>query len=612
MRFVFDIEVYKNFFSLIAINVLTGKKYVFVTFENRDDRAKLKRFLSTNPVLIGYNSYDYDIPVLSYFLTGASLSDTFEFSSQIIKRKHFAKLPTEYYRMRDNPNLKGIDLMRVLSLDGIGVSLKQCGILLKWKLLQELPISPETLISKENLSTLLDYNENDVLMTLELYKAAIEDIKLREFISQEYQVDVMNNSESYIANDLITHLYARETNQHPMMFREKRTERDIIPVADCIGGNIDFVSPKMQKFLSEFKTKSITPKDQSAIQQMVKINNTEYQMGVGGLHSIDKPGIFKSTEDKILIDADVSSFYPYIMLNNQIKPAHLENCFLDILRRIVEQRIDYKRLGDTLRAYTLKIVINAIFGKLGCETFWLYDMLAFYSVTISGQLYLLSLVDMLENKGIEVISANTDGVVAYFDRSQLDKYYQICEQWQQKTNFDLEFTEYEKYVRRDVNSYGAKTTKGKVKVKGAFEDITTIPFNFGVRKRYNMPIVQKSIQQYFFNDVPIKDTIQSSQSIHDFLITQKPGKKFTVEFEGEEVQRINRYFVSTNGGYLQKSEKDNPERKLSLVAEQVQLANNIKDDSIENYPNLDYNYYIHEVQKIVDKIQPPITKSKLF
>lgn len=651
MIYAFDIEVYRNFFSMVVVNVSTNQVYKFYSFGNRDDRSKIIRFLSTNPTLVGFNSAGYDVPVLNYYLKGGSLEDTHKFSTSIVEHKRFERRDREYYLMRDNHSIDNIDLMHVLSIDGMGVSLKQCGIFLKWKLLQELPIDPKATIQKNQVKILLDYNENDSLITKQVYLEAVNDIELRQFIENEYSVEVINCGESQIANELITQLYYRETGISPFIFKEQRTSRTIFPVSEAVGKNIKFTSKHMMNFFEDFKQLKLDTKNPLAIKQKVTIGFTDYQMGVGGLHSVDKPKVFEPSDNEIIMDADVSSFYPFIMLNNNIKPAHLDAKFLHILRRIVNQRIDYKKLGDALRAYTLKIVINSIFGKLGCETFWLYDLLAFYSVTISGQLYLLSLIDKLEASGIQVISANTDGVVAHFDKSRLDDYFQVCDNWQRETNFNLEFVQYDKYIRKDVNNYAARSCaewesidgkykpkpKNKIKSKGSFEAITDLPFNFGVRKQYTMPIIPKAIKAYFFKGVPIADTINGADSIHEFLMVQKPGRKFQVLFKGKPAQRINRFYVSNEGGRLVKvdttlTEEDKkikqeahnaflewlneePEEltfEISIRNELVQLANNIPDPHISNYQDLNREFYIKEARKIKDLIEPQTTKSTLF
>jgi hypothetical protein len=47
----------------------------------------------------------------------------------------------------------------------------------------------------------------------------------------------------------------------------------------------------------------------------IVINGTEYTMGMGGLHSVEKSVSYYSDDNHILKDVDVESYYPRIILN---------------------------------------------------------------------------------------------------------------------------------------------------------------------------------------------------------------------------------------------------------------------------------------------------------
>ena len=150
-----------------------------------------------------------------------------------------------------------------------------------------------------------------------------------------------------------------------------------------------------------------------------------------------------------------------------------------------------------LTSDSLKIVINAIYGKLNFELGFLYDPMAALKVVINGQLFLLMLIERLEDKGFKVVSANTDGVTAFVDNDKKEEYMNICSQWEIDTKMELDYTYYEKIVRNNVNNYMAVTKEG-VKTKGkAF--LTKIDLSGG----YNSPIVGLAVYNYFINNIPI-------------------------------------------------------------------------------------------------------------
>ena len=114
------------------------------------------------------------------------------------------------------------------------------------------------------------------------------------------------------------------------------------------------------------------------------------------------------------------------MINLNIYPKHLSREFLDLFQGIVTQRLEAKKAGDKPVADALKIVANSCYGKLNFEHGWMYDSEASYTVTLTGQLFLLMLVEMLEENGFEVCYANTDGISAKVDRKRKDTFNKIC------------------------------------------------------------------------------------------------------------------------------------------------------------------------------------------
>ena len=182
---------------------------------------------------------------------------------------------------------------------------------------------------------------------------------------------------------------------------------------------------------------------------------------------------------------DVSSYYPNLIINNNFYPQHLGAGFIQVLKRITAERLAAKKAKDKVKADGLKITVNSIFGKLGSENFWLQDAKQMLSTTVTGQLGLLMLIEGLHLNGIQVISCNTDGIVCKIPRELESKYYEISHAWEKAANLELEYTEYKKYVRRDVNSYITEKKDGSTKEKGAFLK------EVDLKKAYHMPIVAR-------------------------------------------------------------------------------------------------------------------------
>ena len=81
---------------------------------------------------------------------------------------------------------------------------------------------------------------------------------------------------------------------------------------------------------------------------------------------------------------------------------------------------------------------------------------------------------------------------------------------------------------------------------------------------------------------------------------QRANKKFKVLYGTTPVQRINRYYASTNGYFLFKvDEAGKPENMLTKSG--VTILNKMDDLSIEDR-HINYQYYINEASKIVNDL----------
>ena len=116
----------------------------------------------------------------------------------------------------------------------------------------------------------------------------------------------------------------------------------------------------------------------------------------------------------------------------------------------------------------LKIVLNGTFGKLFSKWSILFAPELGIRTTITGQLALLMLIEMMECSGIRVVSANTDGIVLLIPEGMDGIKAQVVQWWEKRTGMEMESTLYRSLHSRDVNNYVAITTDGKAS-EGALE-----------------------------------------------------------------------------------------------------------------------------------------------
>ena len=290
-------------------------------------------------------------------------------------------------------------------------------------------------------------------------------------------------------------------------------------------------------------------------------------------------------------------------------PAQLSPKFPILYRdAIVLPRLKAKQDGDTVMANGFKLAANSVYGKSNSKYSWLFDPLYTIKTTLAGQLGLCLLSEMLFEglEGMVMLQINTDGLTVRIKREQMERYYEICKEWEERTALGLEYVEYSKMIIRDVNTYMAIKMDGKVKRKGAMCTYEDLIGNGEYHKAFNQLIVPHAINEYFVNNIPVEETIKNGTNIFDYCKTYNRTKGFvcyTTDENGVGKQyqsKTNRYFLSTKGKVFSKEK----EGKVSSIEASglVKIYNKSEDNTpIESY-NIDYDYYINEANKIIHVI----------
>lgn len=620
LRYGYDIEIFKNFFSVIFINMIDkSDKHIFIIHNKskRNDLKKLLMFINKPNRFIGYNSLKYDDLILNYLIknektlifkhTNEIVKDLFELSQSIIensRKRLFYKAEPTRSLSKVKTHYKSLDLMSLMAFDKLKVGLKQVSVNMKWHKIQDLPKKFDEVVEKEEVEEILKYNENDVLITLELLNKVIDEVKLRYSVSKQYKVDVMSSSRSEIADKIMSKLYEDKSGISYWDFKDLRDNKTEIHFKDIIWSKINFKTKPLQNLLIKLnKTTVVAKKGNKDFKEQVILFDCMHTMAKGGLHSKMPPMVIEEDDDYVIIDLDYGSFYPNIMIVLNIIPPHLGEAFLDVLKTITTQRLKAKAEGDKTTADALKIVINSIYGKLGFEYGYMYSPSCMYETTINGQLILLKTIENLELAGHRCFYSNTDGATFKVKRGKEEDFYKIANSYAKEINIPIEYANYKKCVIRDVNAYSIQTTEGKVKEKNLFSREITLD------KGYNMPIISIALYNYFVKNIPVEKTIKEHTDIYDFCKSQKVGSQYTVELhylkdnklQIDECQKTNRYFVVNYGAKLYKR-KVQTNRLADLVSgRHIALFNDYYES---NDYNINYNYYIQETQKVIDVLEP--------
>ncbi len=587
---VLDCEVYPNYF-LVAFKNINNGKTVSIEIKGEDtcltdyDKTKLNTIMHKKTTF-GFNSRNYDMPIILYALKQKTAREIYELSNFIIEGNNPSWKTMQAHSLVVPTGYKHFDIQE--PAPGVRVSLKLYGGRMNSRTLQDLPIEPGTILTEQQMADIAEYCINDLDTTIELYENIKDQIALRVDMSEKYGQDLLSKSDAQIAEAVIKSELqkGRKAYLRPPKYAENTTFKYSVP---------DFISFKTEQLKNalniisnhEFELDgrgSIKlPKALSSMK--IKLGNSIYQLGVGGLHSTEKSQTIIPNENQILADRDVASYYPRIILNLRLYPKHLGERFLTVYEQIVNDRLAAKQAKDSVTSDSLKIVINGSFGKLGSKYSALYSPDLMMAVTLTGQLSLLMLIEALELEGISVVSANTDGFVSLMDKSEYKVYDEACKQWENATGFELEETQYKALYSRDVNNYLAVTTCDKAKGKGIF---TVNPLT----KNPQAPICTHAVSELLIHRTPIEKTIRECKDLTLFLRVRSVtgGAVYRNDFLG----RVVRWVYTTDGGVITYKKNGN---KVPLSDGSTPVM------SLDNMPNnIDYLRYIEDAKSILDDL----------
>lgn len=644
--YVYDIEVFQNIFHCSVKNTETNDIYKFEISERKNQLRELVKFfkqvdkyitwgdyyttninIPANVIFCGYNNLHYDNPIINYIIEYEdklmqynipticssifNLSKTITTSSEdnIDAWKHWK------YQIWFNT----FDILTMLYSNKLRVGLKEIQVTMQYPNVQEFVCDWTKPLPLEDFDSMIDYNINDIESTSELLNRCKKDVDLRIAIEDEYGVRVLSKDGVNIGMKILTQKYLEKTGLTWWDIKDLRSPMSVIPLKDVILPFIKYDSPILQRVLEDMKNQIVSP-GRKGYENKFVFNNLRYSVGVGGIHSVNSPEIIIPRDDEMLIDIDVASLYPSMLIEYEFYPRHLGKEFLEVYKQIKDERIEAKHNGDKVKNETLKLALNGLSGNLQNEHNFCYSPFAVMQIRINGQLLLLMLAEKLTQIGCRIVQANTDGLFVLLKKDAYSKVNSICREWEQLTKLTLEEDRFKAMYQYAINDYFAITEDNKVKEKGMF--ITAVKLGKGLTPK----IIPKAVISFFKDGIPVEDTIKNCTDIRDFLMSEKTGKQWHVEYMNEEQQRTNRFYASTNGGYLWKwkdtghkegeiityTEPYVGERKYKASARQYQnmltasgvtLLNKFDNKPIEER-KINYRYYIMEAYKIIRDLKP--------
>ena len=594
-NYVYDIETLANCFVVVFKHYKTDETKVFVVHRLQNNIKELIDFLNdcacTGKWLIGFNNLAFDAQIIEFILKNQKelLNSTpdeitrqiYTEAQETINLTNNGSFPKYSER---NLSIKQIDVFKLNHWDNPAKrsSLKWIQYSMDWHNVQDMPIHHTTMISnREQINEIVSYCVNDVASTKEIMNLSKDLINLRGTLTKKYNLPLYSASEPKIAKEFFLHFMSQKIGIPKYELRSYRTKRPYINVEPLILPYIDFKLPEFKKILDQFKLLQINPEStKGGFKHFTMHKGVKTDFGLGGIHGAIKSGIYKSDKDTIIITSDVKSFYPNLAIRNKWAPAHLpKEDFCSLYEWFYDERVKIPKKDPT--NYLYKIVLNSTYGLSNDANSFLYDPEFTMRITINGQLSILLLYEMLSTRIPESVPLmqNTDGLEMMVPREKQDLYFQICKEWEEITNLELEHDTYQKMIIGDVNNYiavydyrevsqedfekaqkktphflfkkeGEKHFVAGTKCKGRFEFT-----DLALHKNKSFLIIPQAIYHYFVHNVLPEVYLSNNRNILDYCGGVKTKGNWIFQehcvrkqkFISTRLQGIIRYYISNSG-----------------------------------------------------------------
>ena len=352
--YVYDLETLPDLFTATFLDRDSDETVIF--HSNQDDYIKNMLSFLNNRVqgLIGYNCIAFDGQIIQDIYLGICKTPR-----EIWHRAdfHIKNERNHYYTLF----IKHLDLYLVNHYNNKNrrTSLKWCEFGMRMINIEDMPVTTD-------VNAILSYNLNDCIATKKLYQLCKPLIQLRKELTVSYGIDFMNSSDSSIGSELLLELFCKFTGNNKRSISKLRTPRHKIDIKEIIFPNIAFQCNEFNEALNIFKRGYIIPGGDTPLFS-VNFKDIKYTFAAGGLHGSLLSTTIKADDDYIILDCDVISMYPRIMIEYILYPEHLDESFISILRdnivnvRVLEKKKPKKEQNKVI-VDGYKLAANATYG----------------------------------------------------------------------------------------------------------------------------------------------------------------------------------------------------------------------------------------------------------
>ena len=568
---ILDFEVFKLDTLLGALVV--GETPDPICIQTWEPEAIINFYKShSNDIWIGHNNIGYDNVILESIIKGRN---PYKISKEIVSgNKQKCHLPLYTYdTMKGFYSLKATEMV-------VGKNISETPV----------DFDIDRALSPDEKKKIESYNRDDLNQTYENFIAQFDEFALRLDIIKEFDLPMkaLNISEARLAATVLG---------------AKKIEGIEDMVVDIkLPPTLQLKNEKLKEFyLNEDFKKGKTIK--------FDLCGCEQTVARGGIH-----GALKKVQIDRALYFDVSGYYNLIMLNYDLLPRTMPEESRKLYDFMYHEQLRLKKINPRKRMI-YKIILLAVFGGMLNKYTDFYDPCRGCLVTITGELFLVDLLEKLEGTGI-CVQSNTDGIV--FKPNNWDdkeKIIKIVEEWEKRTGFVIKKEEIYNLWQRDVNNY-MFDNNDKPEVRGeAVNSYGKIdhPIREQAWQSKEPEIIARGIVDYLLYNIPPEETVEKYKE--NLLLFQYACKAMSFDYcsyevtnkngvTKEKLQNVNRAFASNdseNIGTVIKYKREDGKLKKARIQSlppNVFIYNqDIRPESIrkELAKKIDYEYYVNRI-----------------
>lgn len=531
--FIFDCEVFAFDWLFVFKHKLTGEKTRIW-----NDNEAVKQFMAQEPLLAGFNNKHYDQFILRAVLSDYTPEEVKQVNDFIIVQGHEG---WEHPGLRDS----GIYFDQYDLMDDcqMGLSLKAIEAHLGMDIRETtVSFNIDRPLTEEEKAEVEFYCDHDVDATDEL-----DDLRqgyLGNKLALGREKNIYPAKALYMTNAKLTAAFLdAEPKPH-------YDEREYVYPSKLLR---QYIPQEVFGFFDRLKDMSIPNEVVFKEKLEITVGDCPCTIAYGGIHGAIPCYKEEASETRSIRNKDVASYYPHQMTLNGYCSRNIPSP--DVYAATIERRVKAKKSGDKATANALKLVLNTTYGAMLNKYNSLYDPLMGRSVCISGQLQLLEMAEHLirDCPTLRIIQLNTDGIMVSLDNSDVPKYQEITQEWEQRTGFELEEDLIKMICQKDVNNYVEVPFEGEPKIKGGVLVRGIAPAGaFNINN--NACVVARAVKDYLAYGIPVEKTIGECDRLLDFQLVAKAGSKYGDAFhevDGEMVvvQKVNRVYATSDHRY---------------------------------------------------------------